>query len=160
MTTTTLAPQFAFVLQHAKTIEQAARFFAKGTYLSTTDLASELKVDIIARWEKYDPERGTPKNWIYMRARAVRRGLVRQSVRNTGAPLSDLDALPEWSTGSAQRAEARAEVAVQLARATDEQRIAALSLVKDWSAERVRRKLGCSTVARTRKLALLSIASG
>lgn len=151
-----LAPQFAFVLEHSKTIGQAARFFAKGTPLSPADVASELKVDLIDKWGKYTPDRGTPQNWIYMRARHVRRTLVRRSVRNTFAPLSDLDALPEGCRGSQRRVEARAEVAILLKRATKDQQIAAISLIKDWSPERVRRKLGCSTVARLRKLTSLA----
>lgn len=153
---TATAPPFAFILANAKTIERAARHYARGTPLPPEDVAAELKIDLIEKWGKYKPERGSASNWIYMRARHVRRSMVRQSVRNSFAPLSDLDALPEGHRGSVSRLEARAEVAVLMSRADDSQQIAAVSIVRDWSPDRVRRKLGCSTVQRTAKLMRLA----
>jgi hypothetical protein len=149
---TSLAPRFAFVLQYARVIDGATRSVCSGTLLSFEDFRGELVLDLVETFEKWSPERGAASTWIYMRARHVRRGLVRQSVRNTGAPLLDTEVLPESAFASPTRIEARAEVGLILDRAEPEDRVAALSLVRDWSAKRVRDRLGCSTVQRTAKL--------
>jgi len=153
--TRSLAPRFAFVLQHARVIDAATRSVCSGTLLSFEDFRSELVVDLVETFEKWSPDRGAASTWIYMRARHVRRGLVRQSIRNTGVPLLDTEVLPESAFASATRIEARAEVGMILERAEPEDRIAALSLVREWPARRVRDRLGCSTVARTKRLARL-----
>lgn len=152
---TTLAPRFAFVLQYARVIDAATRSVCSGTLLSFEDFRSELVVDLVETFEKWNPERGAASTWIYMRARHVRRGLVRQSIRNTGVPLLDTERLPDSAYASPSRIEARAEVGMVLRRASPEDKIAAKSLVRDWSPKRVRARLGCSTVARTKRLARL-----
>jgi RNA polymerase sigma factor (sigma-70 family) len=150
-----LAPRFAFVLQHARVIDAATRRYCSGTLLSFEDYRSELVLDLVETFERWNPERGAASTWIYMRARHVCRGLVRQSVRNTGAPLLDTEILPDSAFASENRIEARTEVALILDRAESDDRVAALSYLREWSASRVRERLGCSTVQRTQRLRAL-----
>jgi hypothetical protein len=152
----TLAPRFAFVLEHARIIDGATRSVCAGTLLAFEDFRSELVVDLVETFEKWSPDRGAPSTWIYMRARHIRRGMVRQSVRNTFAPLLDTDALPETAAESAARVEARVDASRLLAGADRDERLAAISVLRDWTPSDVRDRLGCCTNARDRRLARLA----
>ena len=152
----TLAPRFAFILEHARIIDGATRSVCTGTLLAFEDFRSELVVDLVETFDKWSPDRGAASTWIYMRARHIRRGMVRQSVRNTFAPLLDSDALPETAAESASRVEARVDVSRLLEGAEPEERLAALSCLRDWTPRDVRARLGCSTHVRDRRLRRLA----
>lgn len=150
------APAWAWVLQHSRLIERAAKRFAIGTSIPREELRSELIADLAAVFGKYDPARSAPSTWIWMRASKVRRGLVRAAIRGSAAPLPGAEAgdheeyrrselpAPVGSRGHVARAEAQAEIVILLDRASPAQRAAALSVLRGWDPAEVRARLGIS----------------
>lgn len=136
-----LARAWVWALAHHKSIDSGCWRFVRGTPLDFDELRTEVLIDIVERWATgYDPTRGSPSTWIWMRVRAVRRGMVRHGVRNerNRAPdqrdadgravgAVDLLALPDASEGSSSRTEARACLHL-LSRDHDVVR----ALVEDW----------------------------
>jgi DNA-directed RNA polymerase specialized sigma24 family protein len=139
------APAWAWILSHSTLIERFAWKFVRGTSLTHDDFRAELIADLAAIFPRFDPHRASPSTWIWMRAAKVRRTMVRAAVRGSAAPLLDeLDEVPVGGHGSNSRGEARAEVVCLLDRATPHQRMAALSVMRGWDRDEVRRRLGCS----------------
>jgi len=156
-TTETKAAAWAFILENARQIDGAGWEVVSGTPLEYDDGRAELVAYIATNHHKWNPKRGWgARTWIRMQARKVRRSMVRAGVRNTGAPLSDDDLIQPWASGSQERAEARAEVAMVMAKASKAQRAAVVSVLEDWTASTVRERLGTSTRERDRLVASLS----
>lgn len=149
-TDTPLSPVWSWILQHADAIERQAWVVVRGTPLDIDDARSALIADLATQFHKYDAERGQPGTFIWMRGQYVRRTMVRAGLRSKtrGAPLSELDAAPAESPGSAYRMTARAEVALAFGRSDPTEVVAMLSVVKEWDAATVRRRLGCTLRAR------------
>lgn len=125
-----LAPEFAFLLANAGAIRGLARKAARGTSLDVDDLHSRLRVDLVETFGKFradpdDPDRGVG-NWIFMRARNVRRSMVREAKRNeadgidrvraSGQRVYPEPAVAAVGFGHHGRVEARVELAMALAR--------------------------------------------
>jgi hypothetical protein len=157
------APAWAFVLEHARKIDRVTRAMCAGTSISRDDLHGSLCADLVERFAGFDPSRGEPGAWIWMRCQAVRRGLIRQSVRNTGAPLDlgtgeapeSRDPLPVGARGHAGRVEAMAALAPLIRRASPEQVRACQSILLGWGATEIRAAFG-STRHRNELLARLA----
>lgn len=147
------APAWAWTLQHSKAIDRLARKFTWGTSLDVEDFRQELIADLVDVFPKYDAAKAGPTTWMWMRASKVRRSLTRASVRNAAL---DIDAMQDGaitgtrlpgrqypvlpsSHGHADRVEACVEVAGMLERATDAQRVAALTVLRDWPAGQLKR---------------------
>lgn len=85
---------WAFVLQHRDLVERITRKLGIATPLALDDYRSEVIADLVDTFDRYTPERGSPSTWIWMRAAKVRRGLVRQGIRNS-SDVDWTDALPD-----------------------------------------------------------------
>jgi DNA-directed RNA polymerase specialized sigma24 family protein len=118
------------------------------------DLHGEVLLDLVRVYEQFDPTRGSPRKWIWMRVRRVIRTLLRRGFRNPPpAPETVWGslAIPDALRGSAWHAEARAEIGLALRRATPIQREAAFVVARDLSEESSRRMIGMGTY-KARKL--------
>lgn len=93
-TSTQYVTAWAFVLQHRDLVERITRKLGIATPLSLDDYRGEVIADLVATFEKYQPTRGTPSTWIWMRAAKVRRGLVREGIRNS-SDVDWTDTLPD-----------------------------------------------------------------
>lgn len=151
------AAGWAFVLQYAAMVDRAAWKVIRGTPIEYEDARSALALYVVENHHKWDQSRGwNARNWLHAQASKVRRSLVRAGVRNTGAPLSDDDLLPQGAPGSEARVEDRAEVALLYKRADDIERRAVLSVLQDWTAATVREHTGGSTRERDRVISRLA----
>lgn len=132
--TTTNAAAWMFCLEHSKLIDRMSKKSVHGTTLRFEDFRGELLADLASTFTKYDPSRGAgPSTWIFMRSRAVKRGMVRASVRGTAVSLTRADGDdfgaaelevhddPSLRT-SAAGIERRAELRLIVDRATDTER--------------------------------------
>ena len=129
-----LPSEWAWILENAAHIDKAAWFGVRGTPLPIDDFRSALITDLATNFSKFDPTRGSPKNFINMRVTATRRTLVRRGLRNTFAELiPDIDPSPPGSLGSTEKTEARAELALLFERANRRERVALLSIAKSPS---------------------------
>lgn len=143
-------PAWAWVLQHAKIIDAMAKRFALGTSIPRDELRAELICDLGEQYHRFDSSRGSVFTFVYLRAKRVRRGLVRQSVRNTGAPLDlaredgpvMVSPVRVGGRGNHERTEAIAAVVEFLEVATPEQREAAKSVLLGLDARDVRKRYG------------------
>jgi hypothetical protein len=147
---TNLSPAWSWVLQHAECIERMAWLIVKNTPLDVEDARGALIADLAATFHKYDPERGQPGTYIWMRAQYIRRTMVRAGLRarTRVCELSDAEAISAEMPGSSFRMTARAEVALAFGRSGPNERLAMLSVVREWDATTVRRRLKCTKKAR------------
>lgn len=158
MTTTTTAPVWAFILANSRTIDSYAWTFVTNTALDREDFRGELIADLAATHHKYDSTRCGASTWIFMRARAVKRGMLRASYRNTGAGEvdPDRDTLGVGLRGNHDRIAAKAEVIGILDRATPAQRRAALSVLHGLDRGEVVARLGITAAQRDALVASLA----
>lgn len=143
MTDNETTEAWGWVLSHADTIERVCWRLFKHTPLSIEEARTEVSIDLVEHFGAFDPERGRPITWIWMRGLAVRRRMVRHGVRNSfhALPPVEHESGP-GAFGSPGRTEARAELSLVLDRANPAQQQAAVSVLTSWEPERVRRVFG------------------
>lgn len=65
--------------------------------MDVRDMFQDLIMRIFLRHDQYDPDRGSPRTWIWMMARAIRTDRIRQP---SFAPISDDDLSTQWGNGA------------------------------------------------------------
>ncbi|MBU6289693.1 MAG: hypothetical protein KGS10_16160 [Chloroflexi bacterium] len=138
--TTTAAPAWAWILAHHAIIRSYSFAFARSAKLDHEDFRQELIADLAMTFAKYDPARGAAKGWVWMRASAVRRSMVRsrqmirartEAHRNPKMPAFDAtEPVPEGQWGHADHTEALIDLARMRNRADEGQRTAMRELLE------------------------------
>ena len=72
---------WAFVLQHATIINRIVRKQSFGSGISPEDMESEVFIRVAEKWKTYNEEASAPSTWIWWQARAVRKDLIRNRIR-------------------------------------------------------------------------------
>lgn len=147
------ASAWAFILANRKTIERFTQIMIRDCSLSYEDFRGELLARIAETHHRYDPRRAGASTWIFLHARKVKRGLVRQAIRNhalslytpTGTGSATLlpseGPSPDWAEGTPGRMEARADLAHIYARIGEDARVALLALAGGAQVQHIRKVL-------------------
>lgn len=134
------AVEWAFVLQHATTIDRYARKLCQDRRLDFEDLRQEAVLWIVRLHGGFDPRRASPSTWIYLMVRRARQALLETTNRrDRHEDPADLWTLSVGDRGASARAtEARVLVAEVVHQLRPEERVAADALLHEFDGPEMR----------------------
>lgn len=134
-----------WILEHHEMIERVAYKCSKG--LCADDLLSRLLIELVERFESYDPERGTAVSWVYWRARKVRIYMFRETKNIVLADESVLFLHPA-TDGTPSKIEQGVRIKEILSVATPKQAKACFSVLNGLSGRELREVINMSPQCR------------
>lgn len=139
---------WTWVMSNRETVDRVVARVARSNSISLDDLRSATILRLAEKFDRYDPDLGSPATWIYWTAREVATRSHRKVI-----PLAEFDV--ERISGSnrvEERLDARRMVDAARQAASDGQMAAVESVVEGWSRDEVETRLGCSLSTRNARI--------
>lgn len=139
---------WAWVMTNRECVDRVVARVARSSGEPFDDLRSATILRLVEKYDRFDPDLGTPATWIYWTAREVATRAYRKVI-----PLADYD-IEQVSRREdpEERLDARRMVEVVRREANDGQIAAAESIAEGWSRSEVEDRLGCSLATRNARV--------
>jgi hypothetical protein len=152
------ATGWAFVLEHARTIDRMTAHFCSDSRIDRDDLRQETCLWIARLHASYDPSRSAPSSWIWWMARRARQSLLERANRRDRLEVHVENVAPIWHDAGMARASTETRITVRqvLGRANRHEYEACLTVLDDLDCASVPKRIGITATGRDRRIQRLA----